>query len=105
MINRIFDGSPSELDMPMVKGADGQMVPSMMIRMRCEACGVDHRMLVGSDLPLAVLPDLTKRSFHCNCKRHIPTITKMDKSLMSINGVPFSRLKGLGMFNGTKESK
>ena len=81
--------------MPMVKGADGTMVPAMLVRMRCEECHQDHRMLVGSDVPLGALPDITKSTFRCKCKRHIPTITKMDRSLMSINGVPFRQLKGL----------
>ena len=69
--------------------------PMMLVRMRCEACHEDHRMMVSAELPLAALPDLTKRTFRCDCKRHIPTITKMDKSLMSINGVPFRQLQGL----------
>lgn len=90
--------------MPMVLGVDGTMVPSMMVRMRCERCQTDHRMLIGSDVPLALLPDMTKRTFRCECKSHIPTITKMDRSLMSINGVPFRQLKGLSMFEGTKEN-
>ena len=82
-------------NMPMVKGSDGTMVPAMMVRMRCEECRQDHRMMVGSDVPLAAIPDITKSTFRCKCKRHIPTITKMDRSLMSINGVPFRQLKGL----------
>jgi hypothetical protein len=86
----------------MVKGQDGTMVPSMMVRMRCEACITDHRMLVAIDTPLGALPEITKSTFRCNCKRHIPTITKMDKSLMSINGVPFAQLEGLGMMNAPR---
>lgn len=86
-------------------GPQPAAAPGMLIRMRCEACHEDHRMMVGADTPLGALPEITKRTFTCKCKRKIPTITKMDKSLMSINGVPFRELKGLSMFIGTKESK
>ena len=77
----------------------------MLIRMRCEECGLDHRMVVAASTPIGMLPELTKSTMRCNCKRHIPTITKMDKSLMSINGVPFRKLKGLPMFLGAKWSE
>lgn len=69
--------------------------PMMLVRMRCEACGADHRMLVSADTPLGALPQITKETFRCHCKRHIPKITTMSKSLMSINGVPFRELQGL----------
>lgn len=104
MINRIF-GKKKERKMPLVKGSNGEMVPSMMVRMRCEACLKDHRMLVAFDLPLAMLPEITKSTFRCDCKRHIPTITKMNKSLMSINGVPFHQLEGFKNFTDVKEGK
>jgi hypothetical protein len=94
----------SKREMPMVPGSDGTPVPGMMICMRCEECRTDHRMLVGSDTPIGALPDMTKRTFKCRCRRGIPKITKMDRSLMSINGVPFMQLKGLPMFAGTKWS-
>lgn len=95
----------SDLDkMPMMRGQDGQLVPSMLVRMRCEECQIDHRMIVPVDTPIGALPELTKSTFRCNCKRHIPTITKMDKSLRAINGVPFPQLKGLGLFAGTEWS-
>jgi hypothetical protein len=66
----------------------------MMVRMRCEACRTDHRMLVQFDTPLSALPDITKSTFKCRCKRGIPTITHMMDSLMSINGVPFKKVVG-----------
>lgn len=86
--------------MPRVLGASGEMVPSMMVRMRCEGCEKDHRMLVGSDTPLGLLPDICKRTFKCDCRRHIPTITKMDRSLMSVNGVPFKELAAMSGHKG-----
>ena len=89
----------------MVPGPDGTPEPGMLVRMRCEACLTDHRIVVAASTPIGLLPDITKRSLRCNCRRHIPTITKMDKSLRSINGVPFKQLRGLPMFAGAKWSE
>lgn len=89
----------------LVPGPDGTPEPGMLIRMRCEDCLTDQRMVVAASTPLALLPDMTKRTMRCRCKRHIPRITRMDRSLMSINGVPFRQLKGLPMFAGTKWSE
>ncbi len=83
---------------------NGQKVLMMLVRMRCEACHADHRMLIEEDMPLGRLPELTKETFRCKCKHRIPTITKMDKSLMSINAVPFSQLQNIGLFAGAKAS-
>lgn len=88
----------------LVPGPDGTPEPGMLIRMRCESCFTDHRIVVAASTPLGALPDITKRTLKCKCRSHIPTITKMDKSLMSINGVPFRQLEGLKMFAGVKES-
>lgn len=88
----------------LVPGPDGTPEPGMMIRMRCEGCFMDHRMVVAASTPIGLLPDIASRTMRCKCKRHIPTFTKMDKSLMSINGVPFRELEGLPMFAGTKWS-
>ena len=87
-----------------VRIVNGQKVIMMLVRMRCEACGDDHRLVVESDLPLGRLPEITRENFRCKCKSRIPKITKMDKSLMSINAVPFRLLKGLPMFAGAKWS-
>lgn len=98
MRNRLKDQNPENRDlskMPKVKGSNGQMVYSMLVRMRCESCLADHRMLVPEDMDFKHLPDVTKQTFRCNCKRGIPTITKMDRSLMSINGIPLAQLKAL----------
>lgn len=100
MKNSLAPKEPQQI----VKMVDGRRVVCMLVRMRCERCGEDHRLVVEEDLPLARIPELTKETFRCKCKRRIPTITKMDKSLMSINAVPFRLLKGLPMFAGTKWS-
>ena len=77
-----------------------QRVPAMMVRMRCESCEQEARLLVASDMPLGMLPEATKKAFRCKCRRHIPTITKMDRSLMSVNGVPFKELAAMSGHKG-----
>ena len=88
-----------------IRYIDGKPVAMMLVRMRCEACGKDHRMLIPESTPVGALPELTKSTFRCSCKRHIPTISRMDRSLKTINGVPFEQLKGLGLFNGNEWRK
>lgn len=80
-------------------------VPMLMVRMRCPACRTDHRMMVEFTTPIEALPELTKQTFRCNCKNHIPKINKntpLETSLMSINGVPYRTLLERG-FRLTKE--
>lgn len=71
-------------------------VPMMIIRMRCPECLFDYRFLVEMTTPLAALPEITKQTMRCNCKDHVPKInnhTPVEKSLMSINAVPFKKLR------------
>jgi len=70
-------------------------MPMMLVRMRCPACRYDYRFGVPIDMPLVHLPDITKQVMRCNCKDHIPKIgkwTPIQKTLMSINGVPLRKL-------------
>lgn len=82
---------------PMMKGQDGKMVPALLVRMRCEGCRDDHRMLVPYDTPLPVLPELAKHTQRCRCRKGIPTYTDLYKSLRSINGVPLRVLRERGL--------
>lgn len=66
--------------------------PTVLIRMRCPECLYDYRFLVQIDTPITDLPEIAKQIMACKCDNHIPKIkksTSLDKSLMSINGIPF----------------
>lgn len=80
--------------------------PMMMVRMRCPSCKFDYRFMVEEDFPLEHLPEMTKKVMRCNCKNGIPKIDKntpIQKSLMSINGVPLRTLLNKGWSpNGKK---
>ena len=76
-------------------------VPMLMIRMRCPSCKVDGRFLIEATLPLAALPEVAKKIMRCWCKNKIPKIKKttpLEESLMSINGVPYQKLKEQGLY-------
>lgn len=92
------------MNTPVING-----VPMMLVRMRCPSCLEDGRFLVEVNLPLAALPEVTKRSMRCKCDNHIPKIKKstpLDGSLMSINGVPFAVLmRRMDIFKNMKTFK
>lgn len=92
---------------PMGYNERGELVPMMLIRMRCPSCKFDMRFLVQIDTPLEHLPEITKQVARCACRNHIPKIgkrTPIEESLMSINGVPLRVLKKkqqkMGVGNG-----
>ena len=79
-----------------------KQIPTMLVRMRCPDCLMDMRFCVEVTTPLAVLPELTKKSFKCYCKNHIPKIgktTPIEKTLMSINAVPLRTLLNREVIN------
>lgn len=72
----------------------------MKVRMRCPECFFEQDIEVDERMDLTLVPEWTREKMVCLCENKIPKIksnTPLDKSMVSINGVPLGELKLLTM--------
>ena len=75
----------------------------MKVRMRCPECLFQQDIDVDEKVDAGFLPEITKSKMRCICPDKIPKIktnTHLDKSIVSINGVPIQELKELTKVKG-----
>lgn len=69
--------------------------PQLKVRMRCPACWYEAIIEVEPDFDAGYLPEVMKQAVRCKCANHIPKVnlnTPLEKSIVSINGIPFQIL-------------
>ena len=70
----------------------------MQVRIRCPECFFEQDIGVDEKVDMGFIPEIAKANMRCICLDKIPKLSKntpIEKSMVSINGVPIGHLKAL----------